>query len=103
MEWMRMVDVNGSEEAVLNLTTVRGVLQGRFISLARTDLAAAIFGACNGIPAKFGVSVTGIEQKESGVAVTLSDGRRETFDLVVGADGPALANSRAGFRPGSSV
>jgi len=87
MEWMRMVDVNGSEEAVLNLTTVRGLLHGRFISLARTDLAAALFGACKGIPAKFGVSITGIEQKESGVAVTISDGRQETFDLVVGADG----------------
>jgi 2-polyprenyl-6-methoxyphenol hydroxylase-like FAD-dependent oxidoreductase len=87
MEWMRMVDVDSSEEAVLNLTTVRSLLQGRFISLARTDLAAALFGACNGIPAQFGVSVIGIEQNESGVAVTLSDGRQERFDLVVGADG----------------
>jgi 2-polyprenyl-6-methoxyphenol hydroxylase-like FAD-dependent oxidoreductase len=87
MEWMRMVDVDGSEKALLNLTAVRGLLQGRFISLARTDLAAALFGACNGIPANFGVSIKGIEQNDGGVAVTLSDGRQERFDLVFGADG----------------
>ena len=87
MERMRMVDGDGREEATVNLTSMREALQGRFISLARADLVAALFDACDGIPAHFGVSVTAIDQAGKGVVVTLSDGRRERFDLVVGAGG----------------
>lgn len=87
MQRMRMVDGDGGEEATLDLTPIRELLDGRFISLARADLAAALFGACDGIPAHFGVGVTAIEQDGKGVVATLSDGRRECFDLVVGAGG----------------
>ena len=87
MQRMRMVDHDGREEAEMEVAPMRELLQGRFISLARADLAAALFGACDGIPAHFGVSVTAIEQNDAGVIATLSDGRRERFDLVVGADG----------------
>jgi 2-polyprenyl-6-methoxyphenol hydroxylase-like FAD-dependent oxidoreductase len=51
MERMRLVDGDGREEAALDLTPMREVLQGRFISLARVDLSAALFGACDRIPA----------------------------------------------------
>lgn len=87
MERLRMVDADGREEAALDVTPMRELLQGRFISLARADLAAAIFGACDGIPAHFGVWVTAIEQDADRVVTMLSDGRKECFDLVVGADG----------------
>ncbi|MGE5277629.1 MAG: FAD-binding domain [Acidobacteriota bacterium] len=87
MERLRMVDADGREEAALDVTPMRELLRGRFISLARADLAAALFGACEGIPAHFGVCVTAIEQDADGVTATLSDGRKERFDLVVGADG----------------
>lgn len=82
-----MVDGDGREEARLDLRPMRELLQGRFISLTRSDLAAALFGACEGIPAHFGVWISAIEQHRSGVLATLSDGRRETFDLVIGAGG----------------
>jgi 2-polyprenyl-6-methoxyphenol hydroxylase-like FAD-dependent oxidoreductase len=87
MQRMRMVDHNGREEAEMEVAPMRELLQGRFISLARADLAAALFGACDGIPAHFGLSITAIEQNDAGVIAILSDGRRERFDLVVGADG----------------
>ncbi len=87
MERMRMVDRDGREEAEMELAPMRELLQGRFISLARADLAAALFGACDGIPAHFGVSIAAIEQNDAGAVATFSDGRRERFDLVVGADG----------------
>jgi 2-polyprenyl-6-methoxyphenol hydroxylase-like FAD-dependent oxidoreductase len=63
------------------------VLHGRFISLARADLASALVGACQGIPAHFGVSISGITHDGTESMVTLSDGRQERFDLIVGADG----------------
>jgi 2-polyprenyl-6-methoxyphenol hydroxylase-like FAD-dependent oxidoreductase len=87
MKRLRMVDADGRDEAALDVTPMRELLQGRFISLARADLAAALFGACEGIPAHFGVWVTAIEQAGDAVVTTLSDERKERFDLVVGADG----------------
>ncbi len=87
MELMRMVDGAGRPEASVDLAPMREVLHGRFISIARADLAAALFGACDGIPAHFGVHISGIEPDGDGVVATLSDGRQERFDLVFGADG----------------
>jgi 2-polyprenyl-6-methoxyphenol hydroxylase-like FAD-dependent oxidoreductase len=87
MERMRMVDGDGVEVAGLDLATVRQQVEGRFVSIARSDLAATIFRACEGVPAHFGVSVVGIRPDADGVRATLSDGTTDRFDLVVGADG----------------
>ena len=87
MERVSMVDDTGREVAAMDVASIRRQLQGRFISLARADLAAALFGACSGIPAQFGVSIDGLEQGDDGVTAMLSNGRRERFDLVIGADG----------------
>jgi 2-polyprenyl-6-methoxyphenol hydroxylase-like FAD-dependent oxidoreductase len=87
MERLRMVDANGHEVAGMDVTPMRQQLHGRFISLARADLAAALFEVCHGIPAQFGVSIAGVQQDHEGVTATLSNGRQERFDLVVGADG----------------
>jgi 2-polyprenyl-6-methoxyphenol hydroxylase-like FAD-dependent oxidoreductase len=87
MERLLMVDGDGRAEAGLDLTPMRELLRGRFISLARTDLANALLGACDGIPTHFGVSITAIEEDGDGVIAALSDGSQARFDLVVGADG----------------
>jgi 2-polyprenyl-6-methoxyphenol hydroxylase-like FAD-dependent oxidoreductase len=87
MERVSMVDDTGREVAAMDVTSIRRQLKGRFISLARTDLAAALFEVCRGIPAHFGLSIAGLEQDESGVTAMLSNGRQERFDLVIGADG----------------
>jgi len=87
MERLRMVDAGGRDAAALDLSPMRKLLDGRFISLARADLADALLGACDGIPSHFGVSVSAIEQDGDGVVAALSDGRKERFDLVIGADG----------------
>ncbi len=87
MQRMRMVDRRGREEGHVDLSPMREALNGRFVSIARSDVARALFGACDGIPAHFGVSIVGIEANGAGSLVTLSDGTRERFDVVVGADG----------------
>jgi 2-polyprenyl-6-methoxyphenol hydroxylase-like FAD-dependent oxidoreductase len=87
MERLRMVDARGKEEACLSLAPMRAHLEGRFVSLARSDLSRALYSACEGIPAHFGLSIEALEERRDGVAVVLSDGREERFDLVVGADG----------------
>ncbi len=87
MQRMSMVDADGREDAELDVRPMRERLHGRFISLARADLAEALFDACDGIRTHFGVSISAIETDGDGVIAALSDGRQERFDLVVGADG----------------
>lgn len=98
---MRMVDRHGREEAHVDLSPMREALHGRFVSIARSDLARALFEACEGIPARFGVSIVGIEGNGNGSVVTLSDGTRERFDVVVGADGLHSAVRALAFGPES--
>ena len=40
-----------------------------------------------GIPVRLGVTVERLDEHDGGVEVVLSDGSRDTYDLVVGADG----------------
>ena len=99
MERMRMVDGDGREEAALDLSPMRGALGGRFISLARADLSAALLDACGGIPARFGEHVVAVTPDANGVVATLGGGSRERFDLVVGADGLHSRVREAVFGP----
>lgn len=63
-------------------------MQGRFISLRRSDLAATIFGALDGrVETIFGDSIAGIEDRGRCVRVTFDRSPARLFDLVVGADG----------------
>lgn len=87
MERLCMVDAKGAEVASLDVRPVRDRLQGRFVSVARADLAAVLLAACHDVPTRFGTWIADVHQDGTGVLVTLSDQRREHFDLVVGADG----------------
>lgn len=87
MEWMRLVDGDGRLQAEAGLSAMRDALGGRLLSIPRADLSAALFGACDGVTTHFGVSLEALTQERDGVVATRSDGRRERFDLVVGADG----------------
>lgn len=87
MKRLSIVDARGNEVAGMDVASIRTQLNGRFVSIARADLAAALFEACHGIPAHSGLSVAGLKQDGDGVTATLSNGQLERFDLVVGADG----------------
>lgn len=61
---------------------------GRFISLPRGELAAAIFGALHGrVETIFDDGVTGIDDAGDGVRVRFERSAARRFDLVIGADG----------------
>ena len=87
MQRLQMVDRNGREEAHMDLTPLYDAQRGRFISVARSELASALVGACQGLPIHFNVSISAIAKDGAKSLVTLTDGRQERFDLVVGADG----------------
>jgi 2-polyprenyl-6-methoxyphenol hydroxylase-like FAD-dependent oxidoreductase len=89
MERLSMVDATGHEVAGMDVAAIRDQLQGRFISLARADLAAVLLQACEGIPTHFGVSIISLQQDRNGVTATLSNGRQERFDLIAAPTGCA--------------
>jgi 2-polyprenyl-6-methoxyphenol hydroxylase-like FAD-dependent oxidoreductase len=60
---------------------------GEIRTLRRVDLLALLQSAANGIPIQFGTTVATLIQESDQVHVTLSDGTRSSYDLVVGADG----------------
>ncbi len=88
VQQVRVVDRNGKRISGFPVDAFTRVTGGRYISLARSDLAAAIFAQLEGkVETIFGDSVTGIEQSEKGVRVTFEHGAARDFDLLVGADG----------------
>jgi 2-polyprenyl-6-methoxyphenol hydroxylase-like FAD-dependent oxidoreductase len=87
MRGMNMVDESGGRVAALDVESVRENLAGRFTTVARADVAAALLEACAGVPVQYATSVVDWEEDEAGVTARLSDGRRERFDLLIGADG----------------
>lgn len=61
---------------------------GRFTSLPRGDLAAAIFQTIeNRVETMFGDGITGLQEHETGIRASFEHGPARDFDLAIGADG----------------
>jgi 2-polyprenyl-6-methoxyphenol hydroxylase-like FAD-dependent oxidoreductase len=85
---VRAVNRNGKRIAGFPVDAFSRLTQGRYVSLPRGELAAAIFRKIEGkVETIFGDSVRRIEQMEKSVHVTFEHGGARDFDLVVGADG----------------
>ena len=85
---VRVVDRSGRRSIRISSRGFRRLTEGRYSSLPRGDLAAAIFGRLDGkVEMIFGDSVTRIEQTERNAIVGFEHGAAREFDLVVGADG----------------
>ncbi len=74
---------------------------GRYVTLARSDLAAAIYGALEGrVETIFGDTIQTIDDDGERVRVTFEQsGATRDFDLVVGADGLHSKVRRLVFGP----
>lgn len=87
MERLRSVTGGGHTTSLLNVHAFQKLTNNRYLSIARADLSRQIFRACDGIEVRFGMSVVDIDDNGKTVEAKLSDGGREVFDLVIGADG----------------
>jgi 2-polyprenyl-6-methoxyphenol hydroxylase-like FAD-dependent oxidoreductase len=82
------VNERGKRVSGFSVEVFSRITEGRYISLPRGDLAAAIFAKIDGrVETMFGDSVRSIEQTEAAVRVSFQSGTARDFDLVVGADG----------------
>ncbi len=84
---LRLVGREGQPVASMSTAAMRTLVDGRFISIARSDIAATLYHTCDAVETRFGTYITGLEEQADGVMAALSDGSQEKFDLVVGADG----------------
>jgi 2-polyprenyl-6-methoxyphenol hydroxylase-like FAD-dependent oxidoreductase len=83
-----MVDARGRQTGGFSVDIFRTATQNRFISLARGDLATAIFHTIEDrVPVLFADHIVAIEPDASGVTVNFAHAPQERFDLVIGADG----------------
>jgi 2-polyprenyl-6-methoxyphenol hydroxylase-like FAD-dependent oxidoreductase len=85
---LTFVDRQGKPRATLDVDEFRDLLHHRYFPLMRGDLEAAIYESVKAcVPVCFGMSINKLENLSDGVAVELSNGRREIYDLVIGVDG----------------
>ena len=85
---LKLVNSAGGRTGGLRLEVFDHLLQGRYISVARGDLAAAIYQALAGnVETLFGDRITGIQEAKGCVRVSFSRSALREFDLVIGADG----------------
>lgn len=95
----RAVNRGGRRVASLNPSAVMGSME-RYVSIARSDLAAVIYDALDGnAELVLGDTVRGLTDTGDGVRVTLESGQVREVDLVVGADGLHSRVRRLVFGP----
>lgn len=88
MERLRSVGSRGEVKAEVDVNVFRRMLGTDLTSLARGDLAAAIYTTIEDkVEAIFGDSIAGVDEHSDGVRLTLDGGGTREFDLIIGADG----------------
>jgi 2-polyprenyl-6-methoxyphenol hydroxylase-like FAD-dependent oxidoreductase len=88
MREMRIVDARGKRITGFGTRVFRELTGGRFVTLARGDLARLLFETVKGeTEVLFGDEIVCLEERPSHVLVQFRHAGARSFDLVVGADG----------------
>jgi len=99
-EVLAYVNTQGKLIAKLDMTLVQKITHGKYLGLMHGTLVEALYGAlAEAVEVRFGRELLGVVQGRDAVEATFNDGRTESFDLLIGADG-VHSNTRAlGFGP----
>jgi 2-polyprenyl-6-methoxyphenol hydroxylase-like FAD-dependent oxidoreductase len=88
VEELRAVDAAGRTAARLRVDPIRRVTKGKYTSVPRGDLAAAIFRAVeDDVETLYSETITSITERPDSAAVTFQHAEPREFDMVIGADG----------------
>lgn len=82
------VRADGSVLAKADVDAFAEAVDGRYTTIARSDLSAIIYATiADDVEVVFGDSITAIDSQDDGVTVTFETRPSRDFDLVLGADG----------------
>lgn len=85
---LRMVDRSGRTRGGYPSSVLLKLANGRMATLARSDIAAAIYGSLDSrVETLFGDSITAVDDDETRVRVEFEHSAPREVDLVIGADG----------------
>lgn len=97
---VRQVGHDGQRTAAFDPELFVRATAGRYVSIARSELAAIIYGALGDrVETIFGDSVRALDDNGARVRVTFDSGSARDFDLVIGADGLHSQVRRVVFGP----
>lgn len=97
---LRMVDRDGRTRGGYPSKVLQDLAQGRIASLARADIAAAIYGALDSsVESLFGDSVAALDDDGRRAHVRFQHAAPRDVDLVIGADGLHSTVRRIAFGP----
>jgi 2-polyprenyl-6-methoxyphenol hydroxylase-like FAD-dependent oxidoreductase len=87
-EDIHMLDTDGRLRVVWRAATQLALMNEPTLHIPRGKIADILLDALNGeVKIEYGTTVSSITQDDSGAEAVLSNGVRERFDLVIGADG----------------
>ncbi|MCB0405418.1 MAG: FAD-dependent monooxygenase, partial [Bdellovibrionales bacterium] len=85
---VRFVGADGARVGGFSAKVFDSATGGRYLSLARSELAAALYHALEGkVETRFNTSIRALSEGHGQVDVQFENGSSEQFDLVIGADG----------------
>ncbi|HVY57676.1 MAG TPA: FAD-binding domain [Xanthobacteraceae bacterium] len=85
---LRIVDRRGDRVAGFGTNVFRELTNGRYVTLARSELSRLLFEAASGTSeAIFGDEIVALDERDDHVCVKFRRGGDRQFDLVIGADG----------------
>lgn len=86
--------------AKLDMALVQKITNGKYLGLMHRTLEEALYEALAGtVEVRFGRELLHVVQRSDAVEVTFNDGRTESFDLLIGADGVHSATRALVFGP----
>ena len=103
MREVRIVDQKGRRTGGFATDVFWRMTNGRFTSLKRSDLSAAIYGLLAGrVETVFGDSIEGIDERADFTRIGFRSAAPRDVDLVIGADGLHSTVRRVAFGPESA-
>jgi 2-polyprenyl-6-methoxyphenol hydroxylase-like FAD-dependent oxidoreductase len=86
---MEFVDGDGRAYMTAPIERISRALSHRYCYLRRSDLERILFNRVRnkGVDVRFGTTIESLSETADDVSATFSDGKRESFALVIGADG----------------
>ena len=82
------VDSQGKAHASINMEKFKKLLGRRYFPLMRGDLETSIYDTVKDtVSVHFRTTITAVRNQLDGVTIEFSNGKSETYDLVIGADG----------------